>query len=466
MGLNHSSSIVTNNLLLNLDFKNPKRFGSTLGTNLAQDQNYNASTWGTFPTYKTTGIDAPDGSKTAVRMTTIFRYATYTLTANVATITAVAHGLGAGQNHYFEFQSGTGITGFYNITYIDANTFSIPVVAADSTGNVKVYGRGGLRVSITPFTPNGTDTYTVSFWARLIRSTIVSGGSIFCDLNDGTPSGTYSSQLIQGQWVQIVVTGVPTATSKSFFDLLSDVFGDIVIDYWGLKIENQNSDNTPLPLMDTVGNYTCNLYRPQYATLSDSYVTFTRTASTPKWGGIITTTGTGSLTAANFLYNDHTWEIWFKIDDVNPGSYDVSEGLSTLAVYSGWHSGFMYNASTFRYSIWDSTITEYICASWSISSQISQGAWYQAVVVRSGTVFTPYLNGVPLGTGYSRTASGTGINTANTIFLGGVNKVLAGAGSYTYYAKNTVGNMKMYNRALTATEVTQNFNALRGRFGI
>jgi hypothetical protein len=36
----------------------------------------------------------------------------------------------------------------------------------------------------------------------------------------------------------------------------------------------------------------------------------------------------------------------------------------------------------------------------------------------------------------------------------------------TNYFNGYIGAWKIYNRALTSTEVTQNFNALRGRYGV
>lgn len=471
MGLNHSPSIVTNSLLLNLDLKNLKKFGTTLGTNLIQDQNYNASTWGTYPTFKQTGIDAPDGSKNAVRMTSITRTCTYTLTSNVVTVTMPNHGLSSGWSHNFVFTSGTGVTGAYSITVVDVNTFTFTVTAANGSGNVTVYARTGIRVNFTAFTPNGTDTYTVSFWARLIRSTFLNAESAGCDLNDSTPSLNYTSLLVQNQWVQIVASGVATATAKSFFDILSDTFGDIVIDFWGLKLENQTANNTFTPLKDTVSGYTFSLIRPQYAALTDSTVTFTRTASAPKHGGLAYTTGTGSLTSGSFLYNDHTWEVWFRIDDVNPGGYgDATEARSCLLEYRGYHAGFEYNATNLFYSIWDSSgPTIKTCCSWTLGasgSQINQGSWYQLVVTRSGNIFTPYVNGVGLGTGSTQTFTSAYSGTSNDLHIGATANVAAGASSYVYYGKNTIANMKMYNRALSAAEVSQNFNALRGRFGL
>lgn len=52
-----------------------------------------------------------------------------------------------------------------------------------------------------------------------------------------------------------------------------------------------------------------------------------------------------------------------------------------------------------------------------------------------------------------------GVNGPNGIRLGGT-------GSFNEYAACQVGYVLAYNRVLTATEVAQNFNATRGRFGI
>lgn len=406
MAKHHNPKVVTTNLLLNLDFKNSKRFSTTLGSgNLIQNFNYNASTWtNIFPTAATltTGIDAPDGSKTAVRMT--------------------------------------------------CNTS----------------GQSLLRASFTGFTPNGTDTYGISFWVRKISGSTSSSNQLLTDLHDNI-SFDYRSILVDNKYVRVMWTGVPSATTKTFLDLLSNNVNDYVLDFWGVKIENLTSTNNEYPIKDTFGGLTFNNYRPQYTTFDENIVSFTRTASAPKHGGLAYTTGTGSLTSGSFLYNDHTWEVWFKIDDINPGAYDANEQWSALAMYRGYHAGFIYTASTMAYSMWDNTgpTNAYAC-SWTVGAsgaQINQGSWYQIVVVRSGSVFTPYLNGVQVGTGSTRAFTAFS-GVSNDIHLGAAANVAAGASSYVYYARNSIANMKMYNRALTAAEISQNFNALRGRFGI
>ena len=407
MSLTHSPNIVTDSLLLNLDFKNPKKFTSTLGTgNLVQNPNYNSSTWANlFPanTTLTTGIDAPDGSMTAVRI------------------------------------------------------------------SCRTTGLSLLRISFNSFTPaNTTDVYIISFWVRKVSGTTLEGNQLWSGLHDVAPSFEYSSQLVTGKWVRISYSNTTTTTAKTWFDILDNNTNDYVLDFWGLKIENDTT-NSPMPFKDTVGGYTMNLYRNQFATVNEDSITFTRSASTPKYGASMYLTATNNLTAANFLYNNHTWEVWVKINDINQSAYDATEGSSNIISYQGYHAGFMYTSTQMQYYIWSGISTMQTCAAWSVATtgaQINQGNWYQIVVVRTGDVFTPYVNGAPLGTSTTNATTVTGIGTLNAIYVGGIGNAGSGGGSYTYYPKNTIANSKMYNRALTASEVLQNFNALRGRFGI
>jgi len=79
--------------------------------------------------------------------------------------------------------------------------------------------------------------------------------------------------------------------------------------------------------------------------------------------------------------------------------------------------------------------------------------------VRQSGVNTPYINGVP---------QTDRIFTEN-VTLGSLTYVLGWAiprNKSTAYMQGNIYNCSIYNRALTATEVSQNFNALRGRYGI
>lgn len=200
-------------------------------------------------------------------------------------------------------------------------------------------------------------------------------------------------------------------------------------------------------------------------------LTFDRSPSAPKHGGMCytdTILPQGSLNVNNFLYNDHTWEVIFRINDVNPGNYDVNEGWSILSVYQGFHAGFLYTASSLQYIIWTTGPATATVASWTLgtsSGQIRQGQWYNIAVTRSGNVFTPYVNGEQLGTGTTTAVVNPSV-TSNVLCLGASQALAAGSGSFVYYSKNSISGMRMYGRALSAVEIANNFNATRGRFGI
>jgi hypothetical protein len=149
---------------------------------------------------------------------------------------------------------------------------------------------------------------------------------------------------------------------------------------WGAQLELNSSMNDYVAttsaasvrstnIIDMIGGYNMsNSYgnNAYYINTTSSFMQFTRAAASPKDGGGATVGTSGSLTAANFLYNDHTWEIWFRLDNIQPGysSYgnDPEEGYSALANYQGYHAGFQYTASVMYYYIWNGVATLPTCA--------------------------------------------------------------------------------------------------------
>ena len=96
---------------------------------------------------------------------------------------------------------------------------------------------------------------------------------------------------------------------------------------------------------------------------------------------------------------------------------------------------------------------------------VVRDAWYQIVGTWGGVAnlnLKLYLNGVETGSFTKTTISGSpDIGGYN---LGGMSSSFSG--SPGNYMKGRISAARMYNRELTATEVSQNFNALRNRFGL
>jgi hypothetical protein len=168
------------------------------------------------------------------------------------------------------------------------------------------------------------------------------------------------------------------------------------------------------------------------------------------------------------MYNDHTWEVWIRIDDTSASFADATETASVIAVFNGYHQGFTYWPTYASYVIWDGSTVSREVVVWPIGSTLLQGSWYQLVVTRSANTFTGYVNGAVNGfVNNSFTFSSSSLSS-NALNLGNANGGLApaGVGPYSFNSKNTFGGMRMYNRALTAAEVNINFQSSRNKFGI
>jgi len=435
MAVDYNTTVVTSGLLANYDFTNRKSFTPTQNL-FTYSQDFTNANW-VKNTATITGntVLAPDGTLTG-----------QTLTEDTT-------------------------TGQHLITQ------SPVTVAVGNLFTLSVYAKAGTRTSIS-LTSYG-EGYSVF---NLSNGTITQTGGAVCTITDAG-NGWYRCSAT------ITKTNV---TANNFYIIMwngtNNYLGTGGNQYiWGAQLERNSSLNDYVAttttsstrstnIIDTIGRYNMsNSYGNNaiYINTTNSFMQFTRATAVPKDGGGATVGTSGALTASNFLYNDHTWEIWFRIDDRTPGNTiwtaDANEGVSALSAYQGYHAGFTYSSTVMFYIIWNGAASSPTCASWTVGAsgaQINQDSWYQMVVTRSGNVFTPYINGVPLGTGSTTVTSATGISTSNNLWLGKTANVAAGAGAFVYYSKNSVANMKMYNRALSAEEINSNFQALRGRFGI
>lgn len=89
----------------------------------------------------------------------------------------------------------------------------------------------------------------------------------------------------------------------------------------------------------------------------------------------------------------------------------------------------------------------------------SEGDWNCAVLHRSGSTITFFINGAADG---EHSAS-----SGNTMGVGATTDMLIGTYSTGLYRYGgLLGPVRIYNRALALSEVQQNFNSLRFRFGI
>jgi hypothetical protein len=159
-----------------------------------------------------------------------------------------------------------------------------------------------------------------------------------------------------------------------------------------------------------------------------------------------------------------TVSAWIKVNSFNTSSiYNIiSKKPSFNNTQKGWSCQYDFRTTgvlQFRNNngtvLNDSTPTSTIDNT-SLLNQTTR--WANSVWVISGTNIFFYINGNQR---QNSTATFTDTDTTTPIYIG---KTVGSVGDPSLFMN--LSNITLYNRALTATEVAQNFAALRGRYGI
>jgi hypothetical protein len=128
-------------------------------------------------------------------------------------------------------------------------------------------------------------------------------------------------------------------------------------------------------------------------------------------------------------------------------------GQSTINT-SYHHSAIEIGSSgQLRMSMWHGGLTN------RINSTLSLNTWNNVGFTYAGTTFIGYLNGSSVGT-----TTFTWSKPSN-IYFGIMSTESTNMGT-SAYGDGNVSNIQVYNRALSASEIQQNFDALRNRYGI
>ena len=162
------------------------------------------------------------------------------------------------------------------------------------------------------------------------------------------------------------------------------------------------------------------------------------------------TTG-NTLTDADELFADtgRAWSAssWFNVDVISGTEIIIGRGGGTAenGNYSVWVSG-----SNLRVRLRGGTTT-------TISTSIVDNTWYNVAITWDGTTANAYLNGKFIST----IAVGTASLRSGDVGIG-IGGELLNVSPFD----GKISQVLVHNRALTASEVKQNFDAHRGRYGI
>jgi hypothetical protein len=155
--------------------------------------------------------------------------------------------------------------------------------------------------------------------------------------------------------------------------------------------------------------------------------------------------------------NNFTVEAWINSTE---HSGDANIGKIIVMPYSNYNAWiFSLNGTTsllqLRHHNFSNSSTSYNIVS---STGLSLNTWYHIVATDDGTTVRLYVNGAQVASGSSAVST---TNSPMTLQIG----AWPGASSSVFF-KGQIPSVKIYTRALGSGEVSQNFNALRGRYGI
>lgn len=303
--------------------------------------------------------------------------------------------------------------------------------------------------SVTDGMAYGVDTpvtagvaHTVSFWTKTVNAAAVGQYIGYQIYNYGvvSPAG-YSFNATLGPvgvWVKQSMTFTPVnPTCISYFFPSS---GNIIYDLAHIQFETgstasawtNSSRSTTQSLLDLTGRNTFTVNSLTYS--SDNNNTFSFNGS-----GNNLSIGSFSGYSTNL-----TCEAWFK----------TTSGATWKNIVCGPTNDviFTVNGGLLNFGCQGSSPIPH--ANYSTTT-VNTGAWFHGVATYNGNTVKIYING-----NLESTNARTGTITS------GAKNIGSNSGGSNEYFNGTIDSVKMYNRALSAAEVAQNFNATRRRYNI
>jgi len=376
----------------------------------------------------------------------------------VAAMTTVTPTIGA-WNHIAFVRSGTTTSGYVNGVLAGTTTYTPGTTSAISVGRYNggtfFYFPGyisNLRVV------NGTAVYTAAFTPPQAILPNISGTSFLLNVVNSTDFIKDNSSNVY----TVTNNGTATWTAIGPFNQGSTTLKQRQVNDGTQEVYTQFDEFTGAPVVDSslrlwldAGQTTS--YPGSGATWTDlsgqsntGTLTNSPTFSSTINGGVFTFNGSSqyaTTTLSSATISDGTLSAWFyPIASPNAGYFD---GIIDRDLPGSYGTGIGINNGTYQAILNNEFWT-------TIGQNVTLNQWVMVSMTFTATTAIFYLNGAQVATlSYTRGAVSPG-----TSYL--VGKSAANA----RYFNGHIATAMIYNRALTADEITTNFNALRGRYGI
>lgn len=452
MALGHSPQIVTQGLVFYIDPSSTKSyagFGNTIYNMV------NSSIGGTFVGYTSNPIDntftrslAYDGSANYIQTNyipyytsdfTIEVWANFSRYNDFQAILSSMDNDNATNGFWFEFGSFRGFTiyssgaqlvledNIVNLSNLELNKWHHIAVSRIGTGtnNIKLYVNNILC---------GQNTYTAAI-GHTSRNMLVGryayGGNLYSYFKGNLGlikiynRGLTASEILQNF----------NATRKKYYPEERIVTDGLILNYDFSKRNSYPGTGSVVTDLSITGNNGSLVNSPSFSSLNGGGLVFNGSNQ------LINVASNPSLT------NQITVSVWIKPGDTNGNSWIIGREGGYRLFYTS--NLIIWDCATVNNS-WYTTGTNILSPSLNVLN-----SWWHIVATYDGSNNRLYINGELKTTGAN--ISGNITNGQNLwimyVSVAGIN-----------YGKGTIGEIKIYNRALNQQEILQNYNATKNRF--
>lgn len=349
-----------------------------------------------------------------------------------------------------------GPTNDASYTYVTGvpNPVNAPGVLQYYTGTNTEYKYWALRGTVP-----SSGTYTFSYYARIVGGTGndgINNGQIWRNTGtDQSPSGTMNPTFSR-TWTRYSATSTVTSYLDFFPVHGGTVQGGYTLQFCGFQLEplsfvtpfTQTSRSSTQSLKDMMGIHTIPATSLTYS--ANNLVSFVGSSSNKVTG----TMPSGYTGTANTLAR--SWEVLVK-----PTASHGTAGLFGHVTGAGCtyycNGGICINSGNYAFNWYDNSAYQFLDSGVAATSGV--GAHIIGTWDPNDLKTRIYVNGV------LRATYGS---TTNLNYNGSTNEFQMGylSASANYFTGNIDIAKYYYGKTLNAAEVKQNFNAVRGRYGL
>jgi hypothetical protein len=343
--------------------------------------------------------------------------------------------------------------------------WSFPAGVVDPEGNqvIRVDQNGGTNYHGRDITVSAGLTYTASCWIFVSSDSNTTSVSLFNE--QGFPYNASYNLSNKGTWQKVSVTGVTTGTNARILAYQLSAMTTGYCLFGSIQFEQQ-SFATPF-VNGTRANTQSIIDLTNRNIITANSLTYASN-STFSFNG---TSDVMRPSISHSYLSSSCLEVWFRSTSHGSGNktifgYRHNDGFSSPTIGSIYLNGNnLYGSLITASQVYRQVLS---------STVINTNTWYHTALNKNTQTgnLDLYLNGELSGTQtfdvstYGQYPSAGNFIGDNILDIGKSTNMNSGQGWSSDYFTGLIPIAKVYSQTLTAVEIRQNYNALRGRFGI